>query len=69
MRKRKEAYHELHDLEGEEEVENGPVWREMYVCPFCDFKTRIEDIFIRHLRIHLLEEARKKERGFNPSAR
>lgn len=42
-----------------------PIFQELYVCPFCDFKTRIEDIMKEHMKRHFNEEKPK----FNPTQR
>lgn len=54
----------IEPLPDEEEVEL--VWKEMYVCPFCSFNTRIRDVMFEHLKQHVQEVEVGK---FNPSER
>lgn len=43
------------------------VWKEIFICPYCDFSTWKEDLFLEHLKVCL--RRKKDSKDFNPSER
>ncbi len=46
-------------------IEEEKVWKSLYICPFCRFKTRTRELMREHVETHLKEE----RKNFNPSKR